>query len=55
MIPLWSECFSRKTTITLFTQSEQELLEKIKNIDVDILSPIEALNFLHKIKKKYEI
>jgi DNA mismatch repair protein MutS len=35
--------------IMLFTSSDYKLREELKRVDVSVLSPIEALNYLHRL------
>lgn len=45
--------FSREfEQLTLATNVQSEIYEKIRNIDVDVLSPIEALNILYGLVKE---
>ncbi len=38
--------------IMLFTSSDYKLREELKRVDVSVLSPIEALNYLHRLVKE---
>ena len=40
------------TQISLFEYKDDELRTEIKNIQVDSLTPLEALNKLNELKKK---
>ena len=41
--------------LMLFDEFESEIIEEIKKIDLDNVSPIQAVNLLNEIKKKYKI
>ncbi|SNX55433.1 DNA mismatch repair protein MutS [Thermoanaerobacterium sp. RBIITD] len=40
------------TQIDIFSMEKDSLIEEIINIDIDNITPIEALNYLYKLKKK---
>ena len=42
------------TQMGLFQENTRDVLEMMRNADIDNLSPIEALNLLARMKKKYE-
>ena len=41
--------------LLLFEKFESKIIEEIKKINLDNISPIEALNILNEIKRKYKI
>ena len=41
--------------LLLFEKFESKIIEQIKKINLDNISPIEALNILNEIKRKYKI
>jgi DNA mismatch repair protein MutS len=40
--------------LTIFTPLTQKIVDRIKETDLDRLSPLEALNLLHELKKQME-
>jgi len=49
--------FTREPTpmqLTIFTPLSQKIVERITATDLDRLSPLEALNMLHELKKQME-
>jgi DNA mismatch repair protein MutS len=40
--------------LTIFTPLTQKIVDRIKDTDLDRLSPLEALNLLHELKKQVE-
>ena len=40
--------------LTIFTPLSQKIVDRIKETDLDRLSPLEALNLLHELKKQME-
>jgi DNA mismatch repair protein MutS len=40
--------------LTIFTPLSQKIVDRIKGTDLDRLSPLEALNLLHELKKQME-
>ncbi len=42
----------RPTQLTIFTPLSQPVLEKLREVDLDRLTPLEALNLLAELKKE---
>ncbi len=40
--------------LTIFTPLSQKIVDRLKETDLDRLSPLEALNLLHELKKQME-
>ena len=40
--------------LTIFTPLSQKIVDRIKGTDLNRLSPLEALNLLHELKKQME-
>ena len=38
--------------LSLFVSAEKEVLDQLRSVDIEVLSPIEALNALHQFKKR---
>ncbi len=51
-LPLPPEANTKPSQLSFFIEVKNPVIEKIKQLDVENLSPIEALNFLWEIKKE---
>ncbi|HUR37414.1 MAG TPA: hypothetical protein VM009_06335, partial [Terriglobales bacterium] len=40
--------------LTIFTPLSQRILDRLKEADLDRLTPLEALNLLHELKKQVD-
>jgi DNA mismatch repair protein MutS len=47
-------CDSGPMQLTIFTPLSQKIVDRLKETDLDRLSPLEALNLLHELKKQME-
>ena len=47
-------CEPEPMQLTIFTPLSQKIVDRIKETDLDRLSPLEALNLLHELKKQME-
>jgi DNA mismatch repair protein MutS len=52
LTPGSSEAPERPTQLTIFTPLSQPVLEKLREVDLDRLTPLEALNLLAELKKE---
>ena len=44
--------FTRKGSAVALTRKEQDVIEELKNTDIRVLTPLEALNKLNELKNK---
>jgi len=54
LTPGSSEAPERPTQLTIFTPLSQPVLEKLREVDLDRLTPLEALNLLAELKRQIE-
>jgi len=54
LTPGSSEAAERPTQLTIFTPLSQPVLEKLRDVDLNRLTPLEALNLLAELKRQIE-
>jgi DNA mismatch repair protein MutS len=47
----WEEINKSKDTLQCVSTKNSELEEQIKNLDINLMTPMDALNFLYELKK----
>ena len=50
-----SSIINSKKQLKLFSKKEKTLINKIKEININKITPIEALNLISTLKKKYDL
>ena len=43
--------FKEFVQISLFDNAENEIINKLNNIDISIITPLDALNYLNELKR----
>ncbi len=54
LTPGSSEVPERPTQLTIFTPLSQPVLEKLREVDLNRLTPLEALNLLAELKRQID-